>query len=480
MNYVDIQVANLAVIFTARLATTVNLVYTYANGASGVGATLTAAGAGTVTIDGTSVLINDLILFKNQATTFQNGYYKCTNDGSVTAAVFTRSTEYDQPSEINPGDLFVITSGSTQAQTTWIETSSVTTIGTDPITFNEFSVALPITVPSGGTGLTSLTAHDLIIGNGASNVNLLAPSATSGVPLISQGSSADPAYGTAVVAGGGTGNTTFTAYSVICAGTTATGVFQNVSGVGSATQVLTSNGPSTLPSWQALPASGFTTVNIQVITSNATYTPTASMKYCIVEIVGGGGSGGGVSGGTASQGAAATGGGGGGYCRKTYSAAQLGATAAVVVGTGGTGATAGANDGNAGGNSTFTPAGAGAILTATGGSKGFGVGKSPTSGTTGNGSSQGGTGTNGDINIPGGPGGNAAVQAAGVLALSGQGGGSYFAPSQPGFVVAAVTGFAGLAGLAYGGGSNGAADIATADRASSAGANGVCYVTEFI
>lgn len=49
---------------------------------------------------------------------------------------------------------------------------------------------------------------------------------------------------------GGTGNNTFTAYSVLCAGTTSTGAFQNVSGVGSANQVLTSNGAGALPSWQ--------------------------------------------------------------------------------------------------------------------------------------------------------------------------------------------------------------------------------------
>lgn len=52
---------------------------------------------------------------------------------------------------------------------------------------------------------------------------------------------------------GGTGNTTFTAYSVICAGTTATGAFQNVSGVGSANQVLVSNGAAALPTWQSVP-----------------------------------------------------------------------------------------------------------------------------------------------------------------------------------------------------------------------------------
>jgi hypothetical protein len=58
---------------------------------------------------------------------------------------------------------------------------------------------------------------------------------------------------------GGTGSTTFTAYSVICAGTTATGNFQNVTGVGSTGQVLTSNGAGALPTWQS--ATGTGTVN---------------------------------------------------------------------------------------------------------------------------------------------------------------------------------------------------------------------------
>jgi len=100
--------------------------------------------------------------------------------------------------------------------------------------------------------LTGLTNHALQIGAGTATLTQLSPSATSGIPLVSQGAAFDPAYSTAVVAGGGTGNTTFTAYSVICAGTTATGAFQNVSGVGTATQVLTSNGAGTLPTWQAV------------------------------------------------------------------------------------------------------------------------------------------------------------------------------------------------------------------------------------
>lgn len=48
---------------------------------------------------------------------------------------------------------------------------------------------------------------------------------------------------------GGTGNNTFTAYSVITAGTTATGPFQNVVGLGTAGQLLTSAGAGALPTW---------------------------------------------------------------------------------------------------------------------------------------------------------------------------------------------------------------------------------------
>jgi len=105
-----------------------------------------------------------------------------------------------------------------------------------------------------GTAFTStaVTAHDVLIGGSTSStIAQAAPSSTSGVPLISQGASSDPVFGTAVVAGGGTGNTTFTAYSVIAAGTTATGAFQNVSGVGTSGQVLTSAGASALPTWSS-------------------------------------------------------------------------------------------------------------------------------------------------------------------------------------------------------------------------------------
>lgn len=58
------------------------------------------------------------------------------------------------------------------------------------------------------------------------------------------------------VASGGTGAASFTAYSVLLGGTTGTGAMQNVSGLGSAGQILTSNGAGQAPSWQAFIPSG--------------------------------------------------------------------------------------------------------------------------------------------------------------------------------------------------------------------------------
>jgi hypothetical protein len=117
-----------------------------------------------------------------------------------------------------------------------------------------------------GTGIfdsQTTTNHNLLIGAASNGITNVAPSATSGVPAISQGAAADPAFGTAVVAGGGTGATSFTAYSIIAAGTTSTGAFQNVSGVGTSGQVLTSAGAGALPTWQtASGGPGFATTKV--------------------------------------------------------------------------------------------------------------------------------------------------------------------------------------------------------------------------
>jgi hypothetical protein len=80
------------------------------------------------------------------------------------------------------------------------------------------------TVPGGGTGSTSFTAYGPVVAASTTTGALtsIAPNATSGIPFISQGVSANPTFGTAVVAGGGTGAASFTTNGVVVSGTSAT------------------------------------------------------------------------------------------------------------------------------------------------------------------------------------------------------------------------------------------------------------------
>lgn len=140
-NYVDTVATGLTVQQACYAATTANLAgYTYANGSSGIGATLTAGSNGAFTTDGTSPATNARILVWSQSTTFQNGIYVLTQTGDGSnPAILTRATDYDQPAEITAGDLVVITNGTLYAGTSFIQTASVSAVGTDPILFSQFT-----------------------------------------------------------------------------------------------------------------------------------------------------------------------------------------------------------------------------------------------------------------------------------------------------------------------------------------------------
>lgn len=173
--YVDSTAQGLSVKTPVTAATTVNLISTYNNGASGVGATLTNSGVQVaLVIDTVSLILNDRILVKDQSSTFQNGIYFVSNFGSVsTNWVLTRSTDFDQSTEIQGASTTVI-SGSANIQNTWVETGmGPFVIGTTPIVFTLFSSGLvtagnginvmgstvslisPVVPNNGGTGISN-------------------------------------------------------------------------------------------------------------------------------------------------------------------------------------------------------------------------------------------------------------------------------------------------------------------------------------
>jgi hypothetical protein len=125
--------------------------YTYNNGTSGVGATLTASSVGNLTIDGTVVSAGQRVLIKNEVgaytnTTTQsaafNGIYTVTTAGSPSAAyVLTRAADFNQPAEI-PSAFTFVEDGSVNADTGWVcTTNAPVTIGTTQIIFTQFSGA---------------------------------------------------------------------------------------------------------------------------------------------------------------------------------------------------------------------------------------------------------------------------------------------------------------------------------------------------
>lgn len=152
----------------AKYATTGALAAnTYSNGVAGVGATLTGNSNGAISVDGQTPSVNDRILVKNEATASHNGVYVVTAVGSGAAQyVLTRATDYNTNTEIAAGDVVAVTAGSTLADTIWIQTSVVATVGTDAVSFSQFGALFPLAVANGGTGVSSasITAFNNITG----------------------------------------------------------------------------------------------------------------------------------------------------------------------------------------------------------------------------------------------------------------------------------------------------------------------------
>ena len=125
-----------------KVATTVALASpTYANGTSGVGATLTESTNGILAgIDAYTPVVGDRILVKNQATTFQNGIYSVTSIGAAGAPwVLTRSTDSDTAAKIAIGFIGV-DQGATNTGTFWnTNFTSANTVGTTALTYAAFT-----------------------------------------------------------------------------------------------------------------------------------------------------------------------------------------------------------------------------------------------------------------------------------------------------------------------------------------------------
>jgi trimeric autotransporter adhesin len=208
---------------SVRLATTTTLpAYIYNNGVSGVGATITGVVNGALSIDGVAVVSGNRVLVKNEigAAEAYNGVYTVTQVGSGAAVyILTRASDFDTAGagvdQIDAGDFFLVTAGSTQANTSWVQQTPLPiTVGTTGLTFIQFGA--PITY-SAGTGLTLTGTVFSITNTGLTASTYGSASAVPVIAFNAQGqatsvtntaiaiSGSQITSGTVAIANGGTG-----------------------------------------------------------------------------------------------------------------------------------------------------------------------------------------------------------------------------------------------------------------------------------
>lgn len=134
-NYVDTVASSLQPIQAVSLASAST---NYPGVMVGNVFTITATGA--ISVDGSTPSAGQRILLKDQSTQSQNGVYVVTTVGSLgVSPVLTRAQDYNTAPEVDAGNLIPTISGTVNAQTSWLQTATVTTINTDPLVFAQWT-----------------------------------------------------------------------------------------------------------------------------------------------------------------------------------------------------------------------------------------------------------------------------------------------------------------------------------------------------
>jgi len=164
------------------------------DGGTGVGATITYSATGVVTLDtsvtlaqGDRVLVKDGTTALSGASSVANGIYVVTTAGAVgTAAILTRSTDADNShfGDLSAGDLVYVIGGNTYAGDQFVQTTKGTAtsgtgadltysvkIGTDAISYTQFSGAGAVPAATTTTlGIASFTNTQFDVASGAVSI----------------------------------------------------------------------------------------------------------------------------------------------------------------------------------------------------------------------------------------------------------------------------------------------------------------------
>lgn len=106
-------------------------------------------------VDGVTLSVNDRILLIGQTAKAENGIYVVINGD------LARAADYNTAAEIDAGDFVFVSGGTIYGNTGWVQENAVTTLGTDPIEFSQFS----------GVGTVTAGTNVSVTGNEVSVIN---------------------------------------------------------------------------------------------------------------------------------------------------------------------------------------------------------------------------------------------------------------------------------------------------------------------
>jgi hypothetical protein len=86
-------------------------------------------------IDGVQLVAGNRVLVKDQESPAENGIYV------VAAGSWARAEDYDSADEVQAGDFVFVSAGTSYLSTGWVQINPVSTLGTDPIVWDQFSGA---------------------------------------------------------------------------------------------------------------------------------------------------------------------------------------------------------------------------------------------------------------------------------------------------------------------------------------------------
>ena len=175
--YVDAVAEGLHVHSPARLLADFDLDGSYNNGVDGVGAYLDVSGSPIAGIDGVSSFnVGDRIIVALQNGNVldpENGIYFIADSADINGngdiIKLTRTSDFNTPAEMAGGDFIFVQDGSQYADSGWVMTETVTSVGVTPVKFVQFSGAGAFS-PGDALSLTG-SEFDVLFDNSTVGIN---------------------------------------------------------------------------------------------------------------------------------------------------------------------------------------------------------------------------------------------------------------------------------------------------------------------